>query len=180
MIEILPLREQAAVRDGWLKKRLERIIPELMARENIDMWIIVCREYNEDPVVMTMLPAESMSARRRTILVFARAADGQVDSLTLSRYGYEGFYEAAWKPDEEEDQHACLGRIVRERDPKRIGINISGTFAFGDGISRTEYQLVNDALGDDYAIELGQRRGALCGLAGAAAARGNYGIRALG
>ena len=73
----------------------------------------------------------------------------------------KGFYEAAWKPDEEEDQHTCLGRIVRERDPKRIGINTSGTFAFGDGISRTEYQLVNDALGDDYASSLVSAEG-LC------------------
>ena len=86
MIDILPLREQAAVRDGWLKKRLERIVPELMARENIDMWIIVCREYNEDPVVMTMLPAESMSARRRTILVFrarCRWSGGKADAVSV-------------------------------------------------------------------------------------------------
>ena len=66
--EILPLREQAAIRDRWLKTRLDTIVPELLARENIDMWIIICREYNEDPVLMSLLPATSMSARRRTIL----------------------------------------------------------------------------------------------------------------
>ena len=150
--EILPLREQAAVQDQWLKIRLDTLIPGLLERENMDMWIVVCREYNEDPVIMSLLPAESMSARRRTILVFARSED-KVERLTLSRYGYEGFYEAAWDPDEE-DQLECLGRIVRERDPKRIGINASSTFAFGDGISHTEFQLVSDALREPFASRL--------------------------
>ena len=148
--DILPLRRQAEVRDGWLKKRLETLLPELMQREDLDMWIVACREYNEDPVIMSMLPATSMSARRRTILLFARNADGDVERLAVSRYGIEGFYEAAWSPDEEE-QHACLARLVRERDPKRIGVNVSPTFAFGDGISHTEYQLISEALGEPYA-----------------------------
>ena len=150
--EILPLREQAAVQNQWLKIRLDTLIPGLLDRENMDMWIVICREYNEDPVVMSLLPAESMSARRRTIIVFARGED-TVERLTLSRYGYEGFYEAAWDPDEE-DQFECLGRIVRERDPKRVGINASRTFAFGDGISHTEFQLVSDSLGEPYASRL--------------------------
>ena len=147
--QVLPLRQQASVRDRWLKHRLERIIPELLERENMDMWIIACREYNEDPVILSMLPATAMSARRRTILVFARDAKSHVQRLTLSRYGYEGFYEPAWDP-EDEDQHACLARLIRQRDPKRIGINASSTFAFGDGISHTEFQLLNDALGEPY------------------------------
>ncbi len=153
-IDILSLRKQAEVVDAWLKTRLDRIIPELMARENVDMWIIACREYNEDPVILSMLPAASMSARRRTILVFARNADGSLERLTLSRYGYEGYYEAAWDPDEDGDQHACLSRLVRERDPKRIGINKSGIFSFGDGISQTEHQLIGDALAEPYVSRL--------------------------
>lgn len=147
---ILPLREQATVMDGWLKIRLETIIPELFERENIDMWIIACREYNEDPIVMSMIPATSMSARRRTILVFAKNDDGTVDRLTLSRYGYAGFYEPVWNPDEEE-QHECLARIIKERDPQTIGINTSTTFAFGNGLAHMEYKLIEDAVGEDYA-----------------------------
>ncbi len=152
MNEILPLREQAAIQDRWLKTRLDAIVPELLRRENIDMWIVICREYNEDPVLMSLLPATSMSARRRTILVFAQAGAG-IERLTLSRYGYDGFYDGAWNPDDE-DQFACLARIVRERDPKRIGINTSATFAFGDGISHTEHQLLSDALGEPFAARL--------------------------
>lgn len=150
--EILPLREQQAIRDRWLKTRLETIIPELLQREEIDMWIVVCREYNEDPLLLSLLPATSMSARRRTILLFSRNG-GAAERMTLSRYGYEGFYDGVWNPDDEE-QFECLARIVRERDPKRIGINASETFAFGDGLSQTEYQLVSDALGEAYTARL--------------------------
>ncbi len=150
---ILPLREQAAVRNRWLGQRLDVIIPELLGREDIDMWIVACREYNEDPVIMSLLPAESMSARRRTMLVFARDAQGKVERLTLSRYGYEGFYEAAWDPDEE-DQAACLGRLIRERDPARIGVNTSSVYAFGDGLSHSEYAFIADALDERYRARL--------------------------
>ncbi len=145
----LPLREQAQVIDRWLKTRLDTIIPELLERENFDMWIVACREYNEDPVVMSMLPATSMSSRRRAILIFAKNDDGSVDRLTLSRYGYAGFYEPVWNPDEE-DQHDCLARIIKERDPQTIGINTSEIFAFGSGLAHIEYKLIADALDDEY------------------------------
>ena len=56
-------------------------------------------------------------------------------------------------PDDE-DQFECLARIVRERDPKRIGINRSSVFAFGDGLSHTEYQLLRAALGEPYSARL--------------------------
>lgn len=146
---VLPLRKQADIQDTWLKIRLDTIIPDIMEREGFDMWIIACREYNEDPVVMTMIPATSMSARRRTILVFSRQEGGTIERLTLSRYGYSGFYEPVWNPDEE-DQHECLARIIQERDPQTIGINVSDTFAFGNGLAHGEYQLISNAISEPY------------------------------
>jgi hypothetical protein len=98
---------------------------------------------------MTMLREPEMAARRRTILVFVRNADGGVDRLTLSRYGQPGFYQSGWNP-EQESQHQCLARLVRERNPTKIGLNFSPTFAFGDGLSLHEYQLLAEALGGEW------------------------------
>jgi hypothetical protein len=67
--EILSLKEQAEVRDSWLKERFKQVTPSLMRREGIDMWLVISREYNEDPVMKTMLPATWLSARRTTMLV---------------------------------------------------------------------------------------------------------------
>jgi len=145
---VLPLRARAVVRNDWLKQRLETILPALMAREGFDMWIIAAREYNEDPVIMTMLPEPSMAARRRTILVFSRRPDGSVERLTLDRYGFGEFYTKGWDPEAEE-QDACLARVVRERDPKKIGLDVSATFAFGDGLTHHEYTRIAAALDDE-------------------------------
>ncbi|MGI8689377.1 MAG: M24 family metallopeptidase, partial [Thermomicrobiales bacterium] len=145
---VLPLRARAVVRNDWLTQRLDTILPALMAREGFDMWIIAAREYNEDPVIMTMLPEPSMAARRRTILFFSRRPDGSVERLTLDRYGFGEFYTKGWDPEAEE-QDACLARVVRERDPKMIGLDISATFAFGDGLTHHEYTRIAAALGEE-------------------------------
>lgn len=145
----LTLRNQAQVVNNWLRIRLDTLLPEIMHREGFDMWIIAAREYNEDPVIMSFLPAPAMSARRRTILVFVKQSDGSIKRLTLSRYAYEGFYTPAWDPDKE-DQHECLARIIREYNPQTIGLNTSLDFAFGDGLTHIEYRLITDALGEPY------------------------------
>jgi Xaa-Pro aminopeptidase len=156
----LPLREQARLLNGWLRRRLDALLPELMARAGLDMWIVAAREYNEDPVIMTLIPEPEMSARRRTILVFSRRPDGSVERLTLGRYPYEGvgpadegLYTAAWNPDAE-DQDACLRRVVAERDPRRIGVNVSRTFAFADGLSHQEHGRLVAALGPELSVRL--------------------------
>lgn len=147
--KILPLRARNDVRNAWLTERLEKVLPEVMKREGFDMWIVDAREYNEDPVIMTLLPEPSMSARRRTILIFYIQEDGNLERLTLDRYGHGEFYQAAWDP-EKEDQYACLARLVQERDPKVIGLDISENFAFADGLTHNEYRNVIAALGETY------------------------------
>ncbi len=151
--KILPLRARASVRNAWLGQRLDEVLPALLQREGMDMWIVAAREYNEDPVILTLLPEPAMSARRRTILVFSLQDDGSVERLTLDRYGHEGAYTAAWDPEVEE-QHACLARVVQERDPQAIGLNVSQTFAFGDGLTHTEYENIIAALGEPYAARV--------------------------
>lgn len=149
--QLLPLRQQAEIRNTWLRQRLDTIMPELLEREGIDLWIVAAREYNEDPVIMTLLPAPSMAARRRTILAFARRPDGGVDRFTLDRYGFGDFYQRFWDADSGEDQYTSLARLVQERDPQSIGLNVSAEFAFGDGLTYYEHGQILGALGEKYA-----------------------------
>lgn len=146
---ILPLREQAEVKNRWLEERLETVIPMVMNRSDFDMWLIICNEYNEDPVLMSMLPATSMGARRLTILVFAKKDDGTVERFSVDRYGQGKFFETQWNPDKE-GQWECLTRLIKERDPQKIGVNYSDTFAFGDGLSYALASNLNEALGEEY------------------------------
>lgn len=138
---ILPLRDRALLEDKWLAERLDRVVPALMREQNIDMWVLIAREYLEDPVVATMLDAESMHARRRTILLFYDPGGGQpLERLTVSRYGLANLFKAAWNPDQEPDQWRQLGKIIRERQPKRIAINSSALTQFGDGLTLSQYE----------------------------------------
>ncbi len=145
----LPLRRQAEVRDAWLRERLDTLIPRLMRDAGVDMWILVAREYAEDPVLSTMLDAESFHARRRTILVFHDPGEGRaVERLTVSRYGLAGLFAPAWKPEEQPDQWKRLGEIVAERRPRRIAVNVSPESAFADGLTASQYDELRGAIGD--------------------------------
>jgi Xaa-Pro aminopeptidase len=148
---VLGLKEQAAVYDGWLSKRLDKLLPELMRREKIDMWLVICQEYNEDPVYLSLVPFASLSARRLTMLVmFDRGGEKGIERFSVNRYGIGALFPTVWKGGEE-DQWQALARAVKERDPKRIGIDESEIFAFGDGLSASLKRRLVQALGPDYA-----------------------------
>jgi Xaa-Pro aminopeptidase len=144
---VLGLRERAKLEDKWLGRRLDTVVPRLMRENGIDMWVMIAREYVEDPVVATMLDAESMHARRRTILVFFDPGGGKpVERLTVSRYGIGDFFKGAWDPAKEPDQWKRLGALIAERDPKRIAINSSALTAFADGMTLSQYEGLMAAL----------------------------------
>ncbi|MEE4163035.1 MAG: M24 family metallopeptidase [Woeseiaceae bacterium] len=147
MPEILPMRERAAVIDQWLDARIRDVLPGLMQRAGIDMWIVVSREYNEDPVIRTFLPSKWQSARRTTILMIYDPGNGEpLETLAVARYNVGERFEKAWDKEEHGEQWAHLARLIEERDPERIGLNFSETFALADGISHTEYRLFHEAL----------------------------------
>jgi Xaa-Pro aminopeptidase len=151
---ILGLKDQAAVYDRWLDTRLEKLLPELMRREKLDMWLVICEEYNEDPVYLSLVPFTSLSARRLTMLVmFDRGGEKGVERFSVNRYGIGRLFPTLWKADEE-DQWQALARAVKERDPKRIGIDESDIFAFGDGLSASKKARLVQALGPEFAKRL--------------------------
>jgi Xaa-Pro aminopeptidase len=154
MPAILPLRERARVEDRWLAERLDRLVPMLMRRDGVAMWILIAGEYHEDPVAATMLPATWLSARRRTILVFFdRGADKGVERIALARYPV-GSFASAWDPDRQKDQWARLAEIVRERDPGTIAVNRAAEFPLADGLTASHAEALSKALGPDYAARL--------------------------
>lgn len=147
---ILSLQERAEVIDGWTENRLDHLVPELMRREGIDMWVLVAREYNEDPVLLTMLPATWHSSRRTTILVFFDLGDGMpIERLAVARYNI-GFFETQWFPDLQPDQWKRFAEIVIDRNPAKIGVNFSETFALADGISYTDFMHLQQSLPQEF------------------------------
>ena len=98
------LREQAALQQSWLEKRLKTILPGLMRKHGVDMWVIPMREYMEDPTFTSLVSPTTFAARRRTIYVFFDkcAASGRTDPgdgtcverIALGGTSQGGLYEA--------------------------------------------------------------------------------------
>jgi len=148
---LLPMEERAEVVNRWLDARLDTVVPALMRREGIDMWIVSAREYSEDPVLETMLPATWQSARRRTMLVFYdQDGEAGVERLAIARYEVGTLFEAAWDKEEQPDQWARLTEVIRERDPQQIAVNRSTRFALADGMTDTEFTALTDVLPASY------------------------------
>lgn len=138
--QILIEHERARVVDEILADRFNNLLPTLMDKTNIDMWVVISREYNEDPVLKTMLPATWLNARRRTILVFYRdSAKNTIEKLAVARYNVGKNIESAWDKEKEPNQWKRLMQIIMERNPKKIGLNFSKDHNIADGLDKTDY-----------------------------------------
>ncbi len=152
---VLSEREQAQLIDDLLQQRLTTILPPLMQRENIDMWLLISREYNEDPVLKTMLPATWLSARRRTMLVIFNPGAGKAPELyAVARYDVGTAFKKAWDVEKQPDQWQALADLIRSKNPKRIGINQSASYGHADGMVATELDLLKQALGAEQSSKL--------------------------
>jgi Xaa-Pro aminopeptidase len=157
------LREQAALQQQWLEKRITTLLPPLMRKYGIEMWVIPMREYNEDPVFSSLVSPTTFAARRRTIYVFHdRGAEKGVERIALGGSSQGGLYEAVRStkpvsgtagvagPQAElwgDEQWQVLKRVLEQRNPRVIGIDKSRTFAFSDGLSAGELEGMSEALG---------------------------------
>jgi hypothetical protein len=145
--QIISERDQAKVVDEILQDRMNGLLPTLMERTGIDMWVIIAREYNEDPVLKTMLPATWLSARRTTMLVFFYdQKKKEIEKFAIARYNVGDAVKAAWDMKKFPDQWDALLDIIKTKNPKKIGINTSMNFAHADGLSHTHYGMLMSKL----------------------------------
>lgn len=151
------LRQQAALQQQWLQARVERVLPQLMRRHGVAMWLVICREYNEDPTFYSLVSATTFAARRRTIYVFFDRGEKEgVERLALGGGSQGGVYTVYRDPEVENrelwgnGQWALLRKLIEERNPASIGVNISSTHAFSDGLSASEWEALQNALGEKW------------------------------
>jgi Xaa-Pro aminopeptidase len=162
------LREQAAMQQQWLKKRLDTFLPALMRKHGIDMWVVPMREYNEDPVFSSLTAPETFAARRRTIYVFTESK-----RIALGGTSQGGVFEARRSTKAAagdvgrgrqaelwgDEQWEVLKSVIEEHNPRVIGINRSTVFAFSDGLSSGELKGMTAALGEKWTSRLKDAEG---------------------
>lgn len=139
---ILDLKDRASIIKDIQKDRIENLLPNLMQETGIDMWVIITREYNEDPIIKTLLPPTWLNARRRTILVFNYDNNtNKVESAAISRYNFGENIPSIWDKEKTPNQFEALYNYISKKNPNKIGLNYSENFALVDGISKTDFDL---------------------------------------
>ena len=170
------LREQATEQQRWLDERMRTVLPALMRKHKVDMWVVPMREYNEDPVFTSLVSPTTFAARRRTIYLFFDECQHperpeltrgvvpcKLQRIALGGTSQGGVFEAVRSttpaagpaggrvtPQAElwgDAQWQVLKQFVEARRPTRIAINTSRTFAFSDGLSSGELEGMRAALG---------------------------------
>ena len=148
--KLLPVREQQTVREAWLKKRLDTMLLPMMRQQKIDMWIVTNEEFHADPITEHIAPPLPYVGRR-DFFIFADRGGEKLDRLALVRYPEEHlkyFFEVLNPPGK--DISTTLRKIVEERTPKSIALNMGGTRGATTGITLDTYKFLSEALGQDY------------------------------
>jgi len=183
------LREQAAMQQAWLQKRLDTFLPALMRKHGVDLWVVPMREYNEDPVFSSITAPETFAARRRTIYVFVDTCvdsttptappkppsgdGGCVKRIALGGTSQGGVFEARRSTKAAagnvgrglqaelwgDEQWQVLKSVIEENQPRVIGINRSTVFAFSDGLSSGELKGMAAALGETWTAKFKDAEG---------------------
>ena len=153
---MLSIRERAELVDRITAKRLDTLVPRLMRETGFDMWIISCNEDNLDPVFVTMVPYENWNPITQILVFFDRGPAKGVERLNISRTDTQGLFENVWDAaafdaKKGEGQWETLGRIVRDRDPKRIGLNEGEVQWAAGGLTSVLKNRLIEAVGPKYA-----------------------------
>ena len=120
--DVLTMRERVETVNSITQLRLEKLLPEAMRSSGFDMWIIPCQEDNVDAVFRTMTPMNTWNRRDLMLVFYDLGPERGVERMDISRMNMRGFHTRVWD-NTKETRWECLERIVKERDPKKIGIN---------------------------------------------------------
>jgi Xaa-Pro dipeptidase len=150
---LLRPREQQEVRERWLRKRLDTMLLPMMRRHRVEMWIVTNEEFHPDPVVPHVAPPLPYQGRR-DFFIFADRGTERLERIALVRYPEERlkhFFEVLNPPRAEIAD--TLRRLVEERKPKSIALNMGGARGATGGLTHDAYTFLAETLGADNAAK---------------------------
>jgi len=151
---VLPVRDQARVIREVLQKRLDTVLPPAMREAGFDMWVIICQEDDLDPVFASMMPMDTWCPILQMLVLYDRGAAKGVERISLAMTNTGGLFEQPWKGHDDAEQWPLVARIIEERDPRRIGINIGRIQWAAGGLTHNLYRQLVDALPPRYVDRL--------------------------
>jgi len=133
-----------------LQERLDTILPLAMREAGFDMWLVLCQEDDLDPVFVTMMPMDAWCPILQMLVLYDRGAERGVERISIAMTSTHGLFAQPWKGHHPEEQWLELRRIIEERDPRRIGINIGRVQWAAGGLTHNLYEQLVQALPSRY------------------------------
>ncbi len=149
MPKLLSLREQMDVREMWLKKRFDTMLLPMMRKYGVSTWIVVNEEFHSDPVTESIVPPIPIVGRR-DFFIFADNGKA-LERFAVVRYEEERLknHYALIVPSRDKTAET-IRKIIEERDPKTIALNMGGGRGQSDGLTHDAYKFLADTLGKEF------------------------------
>ena len=147
---VLPVRQRAAVIRDVLQERLDTILPLAMREAGLDMWLILCQEDDLDPVFVSMMPMDAWCPILQMLVLYDRGDEGGIERISIAMTNTHGLFAQPWKGHHHGEQWLELRRIIEERDPRRIGINIGRVQWAAGGLTHNLHAQLVEALPSKY------------------------------
>ena len=150
-------KERQAIRSDLIAKRLDTVLLDAMRKNDIDAWLTFSREHNLDPILSEI--GGGWGGVRNAYIFFDRGGDTpekvfigshQLRDRTIpdsyDEHIYYGYTPEGIRPH--------LRSVMEERDPQRIGINVSPTLPMADGLTWTLRGFLEESLGPELSSRL--------------------------
>ena len=148
--QVVAHRDRIEPMNAITNRRLDTLLPTLMDAADLDMWLVINREYAEDPLYFSLVPQPTFAARRTTMLIFNRHKDGHVEKLSVNTYPFGKPYESVWSGGDLDEQWQALATLIADKDPQRIGINVSKDWPVADGLTQGLHKRLLEVLPQHY------------------------------
>jgi cyclophilin family peptidyl-prolyl cis-trans isomerase len=146
---LLSMARQIEVREGWLARRYQMLLP-LMRVRGVGMWIVVNEEFHDDPITWLVAPPRPYVGRR-DMFVFIDAGEGGLRRVAITGYAEETVQRFFRSPGEPAPASKVLPDLVATYQPKTIGLNIGGSRGVTRSLTHDTYLFLVDALGAENA-----------------------------
>lgn len=130
------------------KEKFDLVLPGAMRDNGIDMWIVMIKEGLQDPLYEDLGRGFTGS---QGFYIFTDRGAQRIERTVF------GIYGPMLEHCEVYDRVAAdydLRAFVAERDPQRIGVNISEQLGVADGLSHSSHEYLVETLGEPYAARL--------------------------
>ncbi len=157
----LPMARQVAVREGWLARRYEMLLP-MMRQHEIGMWIVVNEEFHDDPLSALVAPPRPYVGRR-DVFVFIDGGDAGLIRSAITGYSEENIQRFFDSPNEPVPLAKALPALIAKYSPSRppavgqasrlpgIALSIGGSRGVTHSLTHDAYQAIVEAVGAESA-----------------------------